>query len=86
MADENMTPVAGSVPPPANPIAKPRAATLKLKPVIRRPTVGGAAGLPKPAIPGMKLPTQQPPAAPSTPAAAPSAAHAESAIAKVFFM
>ena len=80
MADENMTPVAGSVPPPANPIAKPRAATLKLKPVIRRPTVGGAAGLPKPAIPGMKLPTQQPPAAPSTPAAAPSAAEQPGAL------
>ena len=75
MADDNMTPVAGSVPPPANPIAKPRASTLKLKPVIRKPTIGGATGLPKPAIrPGMKLPTQPPPAAPSAPAAAPSAA------------
>ena len=81
MADDNMTPVAGSVPPPANPIAKPRASTLKLKPVIRKPTIGGATGLPKPAIrPGMKLPTQPPPAAPSAPAAAPSAAEQPGAL------
>ena len=70
MADDNMNPVAGSVPPPANPIAKPRASTLKLKPVIRKPTIGGAMGLPKPGLrPGMKLPTQVP-AAKSEPAAA----------------
>ena len=70
MADDNMNPVAGSVPPPANPIAKPRASTLKLKPVIRKPTIGGATGLPKPGLrPGMKLPTQVP-AAKSEPAAA----------------
>ena len=74
MADNNMKPVAGSVPPPANPIAKPRASTLKLKPVIRKPTIGGATGLSKPGLrPGMKLPTQVP-AAKSEPAAAAPAA------------
>ena len=58
MADDNLKPVAGSEPPPANPIAKPRASTLKLKPVIRKPTIG-ATGITKPAIrPGLKLPTQ----------------------------
>ena len=58
MADDNMKPVAGSEPPPANPIAKPRASTLKLKPVIRKPTIG-ATGITKPAVrPGLKLPTQ----------------------------
>lgn len=71
MAEENVTPVAGKEPPPANPLAKPRASTLKLKPVIRKPTIGAAA-LGKPGIrPGMKLPTQ-PPAATSAPAAAPA--------------
>ena len=72
MADDNLKPVAGSEPPPANPIAKPRASTLKLKPVIRKPGIGGASGLAKPGIrPGLKLPTQ-PPAAKSEPAAAPA--------------
>ncbi len=71
MAEENMTPVAGKEPPPANPLAKPRASTLKLKPVIRKPTIGATA-LGKPGIrPGMKLPTQ-PPAGTSAPAAAPA--------------
>lgn len=71
MAEENVTPVAGKEPPPANPLAKPRASTLKLKPVIRKPTIGAPA-LGKPGIrPGMKLPTQ-PPAATSAPAAAPA--------------
>ena len=73
MAEENVTPVAGKEPPPANPLAKPRASTLKLKPVIRKPTIGATA-LGKPGIrPGMKLPTQ-PPAATSAPAAAPAPA------------
>ena len=71
MADDNVNSVAGSVPPPANPIGQPRASTLKLKPVIRRPTIG-ATGAAKPGIrPGMKLPTQ-PPAASGGPAAAPA--------------
>jgi len=69
MADDNLKPVAGSEPPPANPIAKPRASTLKLKPVIRKPTIG-ATGITKPAVrPGLKLPTQAS-AAKSEPAAA----------------
>ncbi len=74
MADENMKPVAGSEPPPASPIATPRTSTLKLKPVIRKPAVGGATGLPKPA--GIRLgaaPAAQQPAATSAPAAAPAA-------------
>ena len=80
MADDNMNPVAGSVPPPANPIAKPRASTLKLKPVIRKPTIGGATGLSKPGLrPGMKLPTQVP-AAKSEPAAAAPAAEQPGAL------
>ena len=71
MADDNLKPVAGSEPPPANPIAKPRSSTLKLKPVIRRPAIG-AAGMAKPAVrPGLKLPTQAP-AAKSEPEAAPA--------------
>ena len=66
MADDNVNPVAGTEPPPASPISQPRASTLKLKPVIRKPTIGGATGLTKPGIrPGMKLPTQQPSAAPA---------------------
>ena len=70
MADDNVNPVAGTEPPPANPISQPRASTLKLKPVIRKPTIGGATGLTKPGIRlGMKLPTQ--------PSAAPAAAPAE---------
>lgn len=80
MADDNMKPVAGSVPPPANPIAKPRASTLKLKPVIRKPTIGGATGLPKPGLRlGMKLPTQVP-AAKSEPAAVAPAAEQPGAL------
>ena len=80
MADDNMNPVAGSVPPPANPIAKPRASTLKLKPVIRKPTIGGATGLSKPGLrPGMKLPTQVP-AAKSEPAVAAPAAEQPGAL------
>ena len=71
MAEENVTPVAGKEPPPANPLAKPRASTLKLKPVIRKPTIGAPA-LGKPGIrPGMKLPTQ-----PTAATSAPAAAHA----------
>ena len=71
MADDNLKPVAGSEPPPANPIAKPRASTLKLKPVIRKPTIGATGGT-KPAIrPGLKLPTQAA-AAKGSPAAAPA--------------
>jgi len=69
MAEENMAPVAGTEPPPANPL-KPRASTLKLKPVIRKPTLG-ATGIGRPGVrPGMKLPTQAPAKGPA--AAAPA--------------
>ena len=69
MAEENMAPVAGTE-PPVNPLARPRASTLKLKPVIRKPTLGTTGGT-KPTIsPGMKLPTQAP--AKPAPAAAPA--------------
>ena len=74
MAEENVTPVAGKEPPPASPIAQPRASTLKLKPVIRKPTLGGATGLAKPGVrPGMKLPTQPPAAPAAAPAEQPQA-------------
>ena len=74
MADDNVNPVAGSEPPPASPISQPRASTLKLKPVIRKPTIGGATGLAKPGIrPGMKLPTQPPAAPAAAPAEQPQA-------------
>ena len=74
MADDNVNPVAGTEPPPANPISQPRASTLKLKPVIRKPTIGGATGLPKPSVrPGMKLPTQPPAAPAAAPAEQPQA-------------
>ncbi len=71
MAEENpMSPISAAEPPKADPLAKPvsaHTATLKLKPVIRKPMVGGATqtglkpGLklpPKPTIPtaGLKLP------------------------------
>ncbi len=59
MAEENNTPVAGVEPPPANPIAQ-RASTLKLKPVIRKPTIGGAAAAKPSFKPGLKLPTKAP--------------------------
>jgi len=64
MAEDNTTPVAGTEPPPANPIA-PRASTLKLKPVIRKPAIGGAAGA-KPVLKtGIKLPANAPAANPA---------------------
>lgn len=70
MAEGENTPVAGMEPPPANPIA-PRTSTLKLKPVIRKPTIGGAVGA-KPGLRiGFKLPPKAPAAAPAS--AAPSA-------------
>lgn len=58
MAEENpISPISAAEPPKADPLAKPASAhtaTLKLKPVIRKPTIGGATqtGL----KPGLKLP------------------------------
>ena len=71
MAEENVTPVAGKEPPPASPIAKPRASTLKLKPVIRKPTLGAPAPGKLSVHPELKLPTQ-PPASKSEPNATPA--------------
>ncbi len=65
MAEENASPISAAKPPVANPIISApstHAATLKLKPVIRKPTVGGVA-----ARPGIKLPTAVKPAAPVEP-------------------
>lgn len=71
MSEENpISPISAAEPPKTDPLAKPasaHAATLKLNPVIRKPTIGGATqtglkpGLklpPKPGIPtaGLKLP------------------------------
>ena len=74
MAEENMTPVSGTEPPPASPIANAQGSTLKLKPVIRKPTIGGAGARPtlKPA--GLKLPTPQPAASPAAGPSEPAAA------------
>lgn len=70
MAEENLSPISAPNPPAANPLGPATAAhasTLKLKPVIRKPTIGGAK-------PGAR-PLIRPPAAakPAAPATAPSA-------------
>lgn len=65
MAEDNMKPVAGTEPPPASPIASPNAPTLKIKPVIRKPTFGGVHGSVRPGA----TPPVQPPAATGAPAA-----------------
>ena len=69
MAEENMTPVSGTEPPPPNPIANSQGATLKLKPVIRKPTIGGAGARPAIKPVGIKRPEPEPPATPAAPAA-----------------
>lgn len=56
MAEENLSPISASEPPAVNPLAGSEsaapAATLKLKPVIRKPVMGGGLK------PGLKMPTQ----------------------------
>ena len=55
MAEENLSPISAPQPPAVNPLGAATAAhasTLKLKPVIRKPTIGGGLK------PGLKLPTQ----------------------------
>ena len=74
MAEENMTPVAGTEPPPAEPL-KAQASTLKLKPVIRKPTPG-APGVARPAIHPAAKPAEPQPAA-EKPAEAAAQAPAE---------
>ena len=64
MAEETLSPISAAKPPAVNPLgaaASAHASTLKLKPVIRKPTIGGAK-------PGIKLPP--------APGAAPAAAAA----------
>lgn len=71
MAEENVNPISAAKPPVTNPIASATAAhasTLKLKPVIRKPTIGGAAA---PSRPGIRLPSSV--AKSSAPSPAPAA-------------
>lgn len=78
MAEETNEAISAAKPPVLNPITSAtavHAATLKLKPVIRKP-VAGASALPKT---GLKLPSPAKPVAPAAaPAASPAAAPAMS--------
>lgn len=78
MADEKMSPIIASEPPPAgNPLGAKTAAhasTLKLKPVIRKPVIGAShTALRMPTVPKTVSPSA---AKPSAPAATPPAAAA----------
>ena len=87
MAEETVNPISAAKPPVSNPIATAttaHASTLKLKPVIRKPTIGGAAATGRPGVrlptvggkPGLRpMATAKPAAAPAAPApdTAPSA-------------
>ena len=74
MAEENLSPISAPQPPAVNPLGAATAAhasTLKLKPVIRKPTIGGGLK------PVLKLPTQtalRRPTLGAAPAAAPAPA------------
>ena len=73
MAEDNASPISAAKPPVANPMASAtsvHASTLKLKPVIRKPTIGGGA-----ARTGLNLPTAAKPVAPAA-----AEAPAESAV------
>lgn len=78
MAEETANPISAAKPPVSNPMASAttvHASTLKLKPVIRKPTIGGATAVGRP---GVRLPTAggKPglrPTAAAKPAAAPAA-------------
>ena len=86
MAEEKRSPISAPQPPAINPLGAATAAhasTLKLKPVIRKPTIGGGLkpGLKLPTQtglkPGLKLPTQtalRRPTLGAAPAAAPAPA------------
>ncbi len=73
MSEETPSPISAPKPPVANPIspAGGDAATLKLKPVLRRPPAGGAPALKIPAKPVVRAPSPQPeaPAAADVPKA-----------------
>ena len=58
MAEENSSPISAPVPPAVNPLGSQvsqHAATLKLKPVIRKPVIGGLR--PQPVLPANPRPT-----------------------------
>ena len=72
----SLSPISAAKPPIANPMAgaaSEHAATLKLKPVIRKPTIGGgtpiAAGIKLPAAPAAQSSAVESPAAPAQAAA-----------------
>lgn len=73
MAEENLSPISAPKPPTVNPLGaatSAHASTLKLKPVIRKPTLGGA----KPGVgTALRRPTIGKPAVAAKPAAAPEA-------------
>ena len=67
MAEETLSPISAAKPPVANPITPAgggEAATLKLKPVLRKPTPGGAPALNLPAKPVVRAPIEPPTTAP----------------------
>ena len=67
MAEENSSPISAPVPPAVNPLGSQvsqHAATLKLKPVIRKPVIGGLR--PQPVLPAKPQP-QAPSPAPAQP-------------------
>ncbi len=76
MAEESLSPISAAKPPAVNPLGaatSAHASTLKLKPVIRKPTIGGAK-------PGLKLPLPGAAGSPAAGAAAPSASPAAGAM------
>ncbi len=81
MADETMSSIEAPKPPAVNPISGPassQAATLKLKPVIRKPVIGGAKGaLKMPSKPSLSS------AAPATPVSAVPADSTSSSVAQL---
>lgn len=89
MADETMSSIEAPKPPAVNPISGPassQAATLKLKPVIRKPVIGGAKGaLKMPSKPSLSSAAPATPvsAAPATPVSAAPADSASSSVAQL---
>lgn len=73
MAEETLSPISAAKPPVANPITPAgggEASTLKLKPVLRKPTPGAAPALNLPTKPVVRAPVNPPAPAPAAPAAA----------------
>lgn len=72
MAEETLSPISAAKPPVANPITPAgggEAATLKLKPVLRKPAPGGSPALNLPTKPVVRAPIEPPAAAPAPKAA-----------------